>query len=999
MIINSFDSALVFFTDYMIINKNKLSKNLTLELLMLFAKIESNYDQKCVTPNDIYYGIFQFDRKTYFPNVPKQNILDYPELSIEKLNEVIKTYEFYIKKTGLEVTNENLYFIHNQGIAGLAYMAFMNQPYDDKLQYKINWAVKDKSGNILTPTSIGITTKGYSGLQLNANINENYKNLTGKNLHKNIIPSEFYNSAIVEMKKKFNKVKEKINKKGVISISGSLSTLNEPTYFESHPITKNIEGIGNNDFYNLEVLRKSAGIVQKSFNTNQDYVLNKELETALENSKNFLIQNNIDEDENIIPINKPVFALSNYNLLENSISINENYINTVKVQFDPSFITAVEKFFSQFQWNHVKLKLFQGLPNDRIREKEIKVKNIFTDRQAAEVAQVELAKELGSYYTGKIVITFNPDVRYKTEVFIVDTVNKISGIVLVKNYEHSFTEMGAITIIEPEMKIKFSSLMEDLWVTENIFSFFGYIEQPLVNINSNLKPTVDLKVLDQLSAIKSNSNNFLPITIDNHCVTIEKKNGKDEGVSAQYVENNLKSKLPLKIYPIRKDGRMLFPESDLYGLQKSNFFTQLVLNLTNLFYGRTVGRLPLFVIGMGRGITSYVKSFWFLNYQGQLSKKALEQTDSVFAEPISPNEKEDASKYFRKIRTLFLKDKSVYNESKKIFKRPTTLNSITANIKNQEIAITCFNIKRLNINTIEDPESRNSLRLENIKNIVSEFDIFCLVEVYDSISGGKGEVEEQISEKFATDTELPISGNSDRILNNIKKDSKFSNYNITKHVITEKANVKEFAIIGYKKSGINVKLKEDKVGINLNSNAKLNQIKYVPKVDINFLNKIYTVSFVHIISQLTSKSAPNRPEMIKKNIDGVFEQLKSGNNIVMGDFNTNFVNAGDTIYVDGTYNLQHTNIEESKNMIPRIKNSTMITSDGNAGGIVDNVLTESNISQNTLAGIYQYSQMPIKDMYNEVSDHLPIFCIIVPPTGLFDLKNYYNDNLNGNSIK
>ena len=89
---------------------------------------------------------------------------------------------------------------------------------------------------------------------------------------------------------------------------------------------------------------------------------------------------------------------------------------------------------------------------DRIKERVFEDDNFRTLSQAVEVAQSCLQRELEKYYDGSVIIKFDPDIRYRTEVVLFDTINKVYGSFLVREFEHKLDARGMYTIIKPMLK-------------------------------------------------------------------------------------------------------------------------------------------------------------------------------------------------------------------------------------------------------------------------------------------------------------------------------------------------------------------------------------------------------------------------------------------------------------------------------------------------------------------------------------------------------------------
>lgn len=372
------------------------------------------------------------------------------------------------------------------------------------------------------------------------------------------------------------------------------------------------------DYINL--FRSLASVYDSSYQMD-DYIVNilKKYNTSnpLEisyNDKNEVVSKNIEGYDLASDIH---LAVSGYNLLACDIKINENYSNTIDLIYDPTISDRIGRWF-QLEFgdaNKVKLKSFKELPNDRIKAKVIEpslTRDVHDVYQGFEVAQSLLFKELRDYYSGKIVTLYIPDLKKNDEILLIDSRHSVQGTVIVKDFQHILdSESGLITIITPGMKIKTSSLMNDIYLT----GFFNEIEYEFQssqdsifnNQRDNLKKLneVNQNVYVELKELFGNISDAMPqipITFENtgfnfnykQNITSKENDKKIEtktitkddwtGIVTPRNENNL----PIKLYPLIQNGQALIPDEDIYNSQSEENSTVKKLISAALYSFRTL---------------------------------------------------------------------------------------------------------------------------------------------------------------------------------------------------------------------------------------------------------------------------------------------------------------------------------------------------------------------------------------------------------------------------
>lgn len=316
-------------------------------------------------------------------------------------------------------------------------------------------------------------------------------------------------------------------------------------------------------------------------------------------------------------------AVSGYNLLACDIKTNENYYNTIDIIYDPVISDRIGRWF-QFEMgnaNRIKLHSFKDLPQERERTKIIDVSlttDIHNKYQGFEYAQSLLMQEFRNYYSGKIVTLYMPDLKKNDEVLLIDSKNSISGIVIVKDFQHILdVESGLITIITPGMKTSTSSLLNDIYLT----GLWNELEYELASNNSNRfdviqKANKDFAKVNQDAAVLmkelfgkvKEGMPQIPITYEtegfnfNYKENSETKSKNDANVKDEKVLEKIRdtkfitsdnwenvqiprneNELPFKIYPLIQNGQPTIPDYDIYNT-KSNENSTIKRLLTAAIY-------------------------------------------------------------------------------------------------------------------------------------------------------------------------------------------------------------------------------------------------------------------------------------------------------------------------------------------------------------------------------------------------------------------------------
>ena len=295
---------------------------------------------------------------------------------------------------------------------------------------------------------------------------------------------------------------------------------------------------------------------------------------------------------------KVVFAVTGKNLIANNLIVNTNTCNAVTIDYNPSILQKLKDTndFAKIV-SKVTICAFPSIEDfeDRIKERVFEDDNIRTLSQAVEVAQSCLQRELEKYYDGSVIIKFDPDIRYRTEVVLFDTINKVYGSFLVREFEHKLDARGMYTIIKPMLKTEQVSMsagmIRNKW--NQFWSDGGSGEASIEAIKKfradfnasfkknvkfdeqNCNTAIDPSVFDTLCNLYSNKN---PITFGDYAIkhssALNEESANVSTVDENRVMRSSYGIIPFKAYPLVKEGQLLIPDLDLFRLGKEDWLTR-----------------------------------------------------------------------------------------------------------------------------------------------------------------------------------------------------------------------------------------------------------------------------------------------------------------------------------------------------------------------------------------------------------------------------------------
>lgn len=730
--------------------------------------------------------------------------------------------------------------------------------------------------------------------------------------------------------------------------------------------------------------------------------INPEDSLSLTNSTNF--NNDYKKATNI------VYVSTNKNLISNKIIINNEVANKIKLKFDATLVDRIKGLVRNWQSNSIDLYSFASLKDakeeeekyrDRIKEKLIEDSNIRGFQQALESAQSRLQIELENYYKGKIIILFNPEIQYRTELVINDSTNQIHGSVLVKEFEHVFDQRGSYTIITPMMKIEPLNIAKD---TFNI-SFWTRLFY-----DKNAEETDANKKLNSLkSYLKENNDNTsllfdiinhkitqTPVVFGNVCFKLNKNN--------KYDSLDLKTAgiQPLCFYPLLKRKKYLLPDIDIYNQQQnkyfeglSNWFVKLKAKTETLFSMQKT-YIDVFDRNIGNKIWTYLRNRAINLFSPNKSYIDKLNIDSV----IGIKNGNDIEEYiFDSVKKVILKDlHSIYNQ-----------NTLPINQFANKNSFAFYNTKIFSL--ISSDEKKR-----NIATIISNFDCISLVELADILPNGKKGGTEAINKLSKELLEILKANQLDYEITEpvlIRKDSmtinenkvegqadeysitfyRKQNKNLLNHFIIKQSGIKEINVPI--KLFTNNQVNEDL--INQTTNIRINIPRFKIKIfrgnksyefNMYVFHNIYYSQSLH----LESYRMPARRNAVNSLLEVISKDRKPS--IIFGDFNismfkyttnSNKIYApvlGEVLQLDelGTSDLT----AKSNGFIPLINPSTLTTL-GTIGdkNSFENILINEDFQDivdskrfNINYGIYYEAKLENNKYTREyLSDHYPSYFI------------------------
>ena len=649
------------------------------------------------------------------------------------------------------------------------------------------------------------------------------------------------------------------------------------------------------------------------------------------------------------------FAISGFNLIGHSISINSNVCNTMSEILDDDKKNTISILGDVDIQYIVEQTAIPEFPTSSMSEESD------FEHRSDEFLANKLLEELRYCYQGSIIIKFNPDIEIGDTITLMDNVSSTYGVFQVDSYEHSLDQRGLIT----------SLIVRASWTPKD--PILDYHSQ---NIGYDL-----IKKIKEHFKLEENSNDtntqiyeiaslYLKYIVQSpkYCVFYKKKEEGFFNKSTVYY-NNISSPtaLPLRFFPMYIKGVQQMPKSLKYafviGAEKNSIKSLLSSILSTTFY-----TLKECIYGFGAGA---LKVFYFISDMliSTVTFNLSELIKPLLGFGISKAEKntfDDIVKMDKDDALNMLQ----YNPYEKKYKLL---------YNNFDIVFGFFNIRlqkqddlyagnKLLEKTAENNKNLLIRKVEVVKKMLNDvFDALLLVELYDGFKADIGNSSIYTFEDFLNDCTSNLIDVSlkEKITTNtfVEKDKTITSNEYG--AVLKRKNVKDFSYEtiniedGKRKA---IVFKYDISSFNLKRKGSFSNFK---ELIIIFFHNLYG-----------DNKDDNDIGTRRKNIDDILNKYKSycesetTGVVIMADFNLNVYNHGDKPY-DGFGTSKNFTYELKNNdFVAQIKTPTTLKSNGKLrGNQYDNVLLSKNINGLISAKVFEY---PEKDKLT-ISDHVPIY--------------------------
>ena len=729
--------------------------------------------------------------------------------------------------------------------------------------------------------------------------------------------------------------------------------------------------------------------------------------------KNF-VANKDSYSENVLASNL-ILAISGYNLISCSIETKEDYINTVDVKYKPGLGDRIDRFldFITGKSSKIRLKSFEGLPDERVRVKAIDpslTTNLHTKEQAFEYAQSVMYNELRNYYSGKIVILYQPDIKKNDEVLLIDSRNKINGTVIVKDFEHIIdVEVGAITIITPGMKVTTSSLMTDVYLTGMINRLtYEWLKMDTAKLSKTKIDKINQEAGDMLQSLYTDifeNIKQIPVAFEYTGFNFEfdeqteKQENKTDKIYLrtdgtkeisestfdkvyQYRNPNVIvtprniSSLPFKLYPLVKNGKALIPDEDIYNSVERpfDFVVKLVTALSYFKYN------ALDISSNFKNVLSLTNDL--LNTYDQSKDEMYKKIINTYFKGFTNNTSGGINDKNILIERLLADNYygQLLNDESKANINPTIWD---------KQSIVFFNCKRL---TVDDTE-----RIKEIAKVLSQFTIVHVVELSGKVGENKFEkgpefsVVEALRQEMENYTKTLIVKTNKKcnewttVMQSrlIPDDEPYGDYddigavfiNCGKGLADKVITNKEIFTLTSSKSDSNQVEEDTETPFIKTVSRKLMKYTLIPDVFIpsifnsyNYDKKINMFVFHNYYGKslgFESLSYEIRVDLVKKLFD-VAKSLNNDKRIILGDFNLVLRDSGDNLTTDTNANNEYYNAFKN-NYFKAIKYTT--TTYGNK--LYDQILLSNSMKRMyDKADVIRFN---IDYELEDLSDHYPVY--------------------------
>ena len=194
---------------------------------------------------------------------------------------------------------------------------------------------------------------------------------------------------------------------------------------------------------------------------------------------------------------------SRLNLISNNLTLNRDFATKITANF---YETKWKEGESYTEDSTETILLDRTLAKFDVKEKVISLGGCHGNYMAFLYATQELKKEIEKMYTGKILITGNPEIKAGDYAYLEDTDRNLSGVIKVRECSHHFSPTdGYITEITPGLYAEASHFTWDdlflhLSMTSRLLSSKLDLEQTVAGIGSEIRENYEtmLQIMQEI---------------------------------------------------------------------------------------------------------------------------------------------------------------------------------------------------------------------------------------------------------------------------------------------------------------------------------------------------------------------------------------------------------------------------------------------------------------------------------------------------------------------
>ena len=656
------------------------------------------------------------------------------------------------------------------------------------------------------------------------------------------------------------------------------------------------------------------------------------------------------------------FAISCFNLIGHSISVNSNVPNTVSEIYKDSKKNTISILGDTDNQYVVEISATPELPSSSIYADEE------NEHRNDEFLANKLLEELRYCYQGNIIIKFNPDIEIGDTIMLMDNVSSIYGVFQVDSYEHSLDQRGLIT----SLIVKASWNPKDP-ILDYHSQTIGYKLVDVLKTKFNLTESVDKKNA-QVNKLMSLYLKYV-VQAPKYCVFYKKKEETFLNPST-VAYNNISSPtaLPLRFFPMIVKGVPQIPKNIKYA------FVSGVAN----------NNISDILSGIAAKLSDTIKAFW----EGftSASIKTLYFVSDMLLSTITFNMSELLKPLFgittsRAVEGTYDKINEIDSEDVvNMLKYNPYEKKYKLLYQNFDLTLGFFNVRLQKEDDLYAANKSLPRNAENNKVLIDRkvqvvrkmlndvFDSLFLVELYDGFKVNVGDSSMYTFEKFLEDCSSGISPVSHK---EIIASNTFSDKQQKTSVSNEYGAVLKNSKVNFEKYERISLAEGGRYAIEVTYDVSDFKLSAKQSVDVLYIKKLKIVFFHNLYGASKDDKGVNSVDIRRNNVRYLIEKYRkyAVNSsdigvIIMADFNLDVYNNGEKPNSSSAFNQNYTYELPDNSFIAQIKSPTTLNQYGYLkGNKYDNVLLSKNINGLVSAKVFEY---PEKDKLT-ISDHIPIY--------------------------